>query len=68
MMYNKSSELITDIHLLKQEIERLIQEQNEALRSAAFIGISAEEAKAQDERRRRISELTRQLRQMQQSG
>ena len=52
---------------LRQEIEKLTQEQSEALKTATFVGMTAEEAKIYDARRRRITELVEQLRALQNS-
>jgi hypothetical protein len=42
---------------LKQEIERLRQEQVDALKSATYLGMTAEQAHACDERRKNITRL-----------
>jgi hypothetical protein len=47
---------------LRQEIEKLTQEQSEALKTATFVGMTAEEAKIYDARRRRITDLVEELR------
>ena len=47
---------------IRNEIERLTQEQNEALKTATFVGMTSAEAKDYDARRRRITELVQQLR------
>jgi hypothetical protein len=50
------------VQRLRQEIEKLTQEQNEALKTATFVGMTAAEAKIYDARRQRITELVEQLR------
>lgn len=45
------------IHKLKEELARLKDEQDEAMKKAVYLGMTPEEAKAVDERRRRIYRL-----------
>jgi len=47
---------------IKQEIERLTREQSEALKSATFVGMTPNEAKEYDDRRKKITCLVEQLR------
>ncbi len=49
------------IDLLKREIQQLKEENSNALRQAIFLGMTDQEADAQEERRRRTSELARRL-------
>jgi hypothetical protein len=53
---------ITEIENLRQEIAELKELQNEALRTAVFVGMSREEAREYDARHARIVALTAQLR------
>jgi len=46
---------------LKQEIDLLTEEQAEALKSATYLGMTAEEAQEYDERRKNITRLVQQL-------
>jgi hypothetical protein len=55
------------IEEIKQEIDRLRTEQNEALKSATYVGMTAEEAHRHDARRDRITRLLQQLQQLQQA-
>lgn len=57
-----TSDSVDAVLCLRQEIEKLTQEQSEALKTATFVGMTAEEAKIYDARRRRITELVEQLR------
>jgi hypothetical protein len=47
---------------IKQEIERLTREQSEALKSATFVGMTPNEAKEYDDRRKKITCLVEELR------
>jgi hypothetical protein len=48
-------------HDLKEEIDRLTQEQVKALRMAVFVGMTSGEAQEYDERRTRITRLNQEL-------
>ena len=61
MMPSDSSDTVSAVHQLKQEIDRLTEEQTEALKSATYVGITAEEAQEYDERRKNITRLVKQL-------
>lgn len=56
-----SSDRLERIQQLSERIERLRQEHSEALRTATFIGMTPEEAEAQDHRRQEITNLSQQL-------
>lgn len=45
------------IHKIKEEIEKLTEQQNEALQSATYLGMTTDEAKEYEERRDRILSL-----------
>jgi type IV secretory pathway protease TraF len=62
MHANEPSEYLNVIHRLKKEIDLLAQEQIEAMKTATFIGLTADEAKEYEDRRGRILELVKQLR------
>jgi hypothetical protein len=49
------------IDRLKREIQKLKDENSNALRQAIFLGMTEQEAEAQNERRQRKSELARRL-------
>lgn len=55
------------IEEIKREIDRLRTDQDEALKSATYVGMTAEEALRHDARRDRIAQLSRQLQQLQQA-
>ena len=62
-----TSASIDPVQHLRDEIEKLTQEQSEALKTATFVGMTAAEAKIYDARRRRITELVEKLRGLQNS-
>lgn len=45
------------VHRLKEEIDKLTEEQSNALESAVYVGMTPDEAKEYDERRARILKL-----------
>ena len=49
------------IRSLKEEIERLTEHQSEALKMAAFVGMTTDEAEEYDERHCRIVKLVQKL-------
>jgi hypothetical protein len=61
-MSHKGSDTGTAVHRLKQEIDRLAEQQGEALKTATFFGMTAREAKEYDARRDHITRLVRELR------
>lgn len=50
------------VRRIKQEIERLTEQQREALKTATYVGMSAEEARHYDALRQRITALFEELR------
>jgi hypothetical protein len=50
------------IHRVKQEIDRLGEQQSEALKNATYVGMTAEEARQYDARRQQITKLVEELR------
>ncbi len=48
-------------HRLKEEIERLSEQQGEALKTAMFVGMTTDEAKEFDKRGNRITKLVKEL-------
>jgi hypothetical protein len=50
---------------IRQEIDNLKQQLDDALKNATFVGMTPDEAKTYDARRQRLTFLTEQLRQMQ---
>ena len=55
-----STDTVAAVHRLKREIDQLTQEQVEALKSATYLGMTAEQAKQYDERRKNITRLVQQ--------
>jgi hypothetical protein len=53
------------IHRVEHEIQCLTEEQTEAMETATFIGLTADETEQYDTRRARIVELVRELRLLQ---
>ena len=56
-----TSDSVDAVERIRQEIEKLTEEQNEALKTATFVGMTASEAKIYDARRQRITELVERL-------
>ena len=50
------------VHRLKEEIDRLTEEQIEAMKMATFAGLTTDEAKEYEERRAKILALVKELR------
>lgn len=50
------------VQKIRQQIERLTDEQSEALKTATYLGMTAAEAQTYDARRRQITELVERLR------
>ena len=57
-----TSNSVDALQRIRQEIERLTDEQSEALKTATYGGMTAAEAQTYDARRRRITELIERLR------
>ena len=49
------------VHRIKQEIDRLTEQQAHALKQATFVGMTPDEAKEYDERRTLITKFIREL-------
>ena len=60
-MPTDGTDTVAAVHRLKQEIDRLTEEQAEALKAATYLGMTSEQAKHYDERRRNITKLVQQL-------
>jgi hypothetical protein len=50
------------IHRIKQEIDTLSEQQSEALKTATYVGMTAEQAREYDARRQQITNLLEELR------
>jgi hypothetical protein len=55
------------IHRLKEEIDKLTEQQTEALRMATFVGMTTDEAKEYEERREKILEYVNDLKVLEES-
>jgi len=60
-MHLDPSDIVTAIQRLEQEIDSLSEQQAEALRTATFVGTTADEANEYDERHQKITDLVQQL-------
>lgn len=49
------------VHRVKGEIDRLTEQQSDALKRAIYLGMTTDEAKEYDERQRQITELVQEL-------
>jgi len=56
-----SSNTVESVHRLKQEIDRLTEQQSQALQRAIYTGMTPDEAKEYDGRRKKITQLLNQL-------
>ncbi len=61
LSWDNSSDSTLFVHRIKEEIERLTREHDEAVRSATFLGMTRQEQEHFHSRRRRITELIEQL-------
>lgn len=55
------------IHRLKEEIDKLTQQQTDALRTATYLGMTTDEAKEYEERRDRILKYVQDLKTLEES-
>lgn len=55
------SETTEAVHRIKEEIDKLTEQQSEAIKTATYVGMTTDEAKEYDERRDRILKLVRDL-------
>ena len=60
-MRSEGSEATEAIHRLKEEIDKLAEQQSEALKRATYLRMTTDEAKEYDERRTRILEHAQDL-------
>lgn len=61
MPVDDSSSTVRLVHRIKQEIDLLTEQQMEALKRATYLGMTTDEAKDYDARRKRIVELVQEL-------
>ena len=62
---NQSENLHLDIERLRRDINNLEHETDEALESAVYVGMTTEDTEKQQERRKKMQELLRQLEELQ---
>lgn len=55
------------IHRLKEEIDKLTEQQSEALKTATYLGMTTDEAKEYEQRRERILEYVQDLKMLEES-
>jgi len=58
----------SQVHHLKKEIDSLTKKQSEAIQSATYLGMTADEAKEYDSRRDQILKLVEQVRQLEKAA
>lgn len=64
---NRQSQTLDAIHRLKEEIDRLTEQQTEALRTATFLGMTTDEAKEYEERKQKILGYVQDLKMLEES-
>jgi hypothetical protein len=57
----RSSDTVEAIHRLKQEIDKLTEQQADALQTAIYVGMTPDEAQEYDGRRRQILKYVQDL-------
>ena len=65
-MLNDPSDTVSALQRLKQKFQVLTEEQSKALKSATYLGITPDQAKQDDERRKEITELMQEFLRLQQ--
>lgn len=63
----RTSQTTEAIHRLKEEIDKLTEQQTEALKMATYLGMTAEEAAEYDERRDRTLQYVQDLKTLEES-
>jgi hypothetical protein len=61
MPTDRPSSTLDAVHRIRKELDALAERQSKALQNAIYLGMTPDEDKQCDERRRRIAELVRQL-------
>ncbi len=61
MLTPDSSSTRDAVHRIKEELDTLVEQQSKALQNAIYLGITPDEDKQCDERRKRMSQLMQQL-------
>ena len=63
----RTSRTVETIHQLKEEIDKLTEQQSEALNLAIYVGMTPDEAAEYDERRGRILQYVQDLKTLEES-
>jgi len=63
----RTSETTEAIHRLKEEIDKLTEQQTEALKMATYVGMTPDEATEYDQRRARIMQYVQDLKTLEES-
>ena len=66
-MLRDQSETAEVIHHLKEEIDKLTEQQSEALKTATYLGMTTDEAKEYEQRRERILDYVKDLKMLEES-
>lgn len=66
-MLRNHSETAEVIHRLKEEIDKLTEQQAEALRTATYLGMTTDEAKEYEQRREKILDYVKDLKMLEES-
>ena len=62
------SSMLDAVHRIKQELGVLVEQQSKALQNAIYLGMTPDEDKQCDERRKMIAQLIRQLYDLEKAG
>ena len=60
-MATANSNTVTAVHRIKEEIDKLIEAQTDAIKRATYLGMTPDEATEYNERRGRITQLIQEL-------
>lgn len=60
--------MLDAVHRIKQELGVLVEQQSKALQNAIYLGMTPDEDKQCDERRKMIAQLIRQLYDLEKAG
>ena len=66
-MLRDGSETAEVIHRLKEEIDKLTEQQADALKTATYLGMTTDEAKEYEQRREKILEFVKDLKMLEES-
>ena len=62
------SSTIDAVHRIKEELDTLVEQESKVLQNAIYLGMTPDEDKQCDERRKRIAQLTQQLYGLEKAG